>query len=96
MIDIERIRKATARIREMHSHGDVLAVVQEECGELITEIARLRRGRSHEVKVALEAIDCIVVSVSLLDMLNATALFDSVLSDLVEQKMQQIERYQKS
>jgi len=94
MIDIERIRKATARIRDMHSPDDVFAIVQEECGELITEIARLRRGRADYYGIALEALDCIVVSVSLLDMLTHS-LGEESLTGLINAKMDQIERYER-
>lgn len=94
MIDIERIRKATARIRDMHTPDDVFAIVQEECGELITEIAREQRGRSNLQDVAFEAIDCIVVCVSLLDMLSQRSRHVN-LGELVESKMQQVEGYRR-
>lgn len=93
MIDIERIRKATARIRSMRSSEDLVVKVSEECAELILEIARVNTGRASAESVALEAIDCIVVSVSLIDMLTHQLGGSSAVERLVEQKMQQIERY---
>lgn len=86
MIDLERIRAATSAIRAMHSLDEVLAVVQEEAGELVTEIARLKRGRATRESVCYEALDCLIVSISILDALR-------VPPELVEQKMRQIEGY---
>ncbi len=86
MIDVERIRAATAKIRSRHTFEDVVAIVTEETGELLTAMARMRRGRCSPDDVKREALDCIIVCVSLIDALGGPGL-------LVSEKMSQIESY---
>jgi hypothetical protein len=84
MLNINRIRKATAALRFRYP-GTIQNKVQEETAELNIELSRI--PISHKATIQ-EAIDTIVTCVSLIDSLNHPDI-----DWIVEEKMRQIEDY---